>query len=238
MFLLITLGLILLGGLIYWYSFSQKGQLAGSFPYHGKSDEKLIALSFDDGPNGADTENIAKTLKKHQVHATFFQVGENIERHPDITRQLFVDGHTIGNHLYTHRFRVYRSPKLFTSELTHNQAKISEVIGRRPHLFRSPWLFRTRTLLNIVARHKLIAVSGSFGNNWEVLQPKAVSIAASAAKSAKPGSILIFHDGYNAKGGNRAQTAAAIELLIPRLKQDGYKFVTVDQLLGVAAYQN
>ncbi len=212
--------------------------LNGKFYDNSSTKEKIIALSFDDGPNGADTEHIADILKKHHVPATFFQVGGNIERHPEITKRLAAEGHTIGNHLYSHRFRIYRSSKLFTDELVRNQSLVNKVIGHQPHLFRSPWLFRTRTLLKIVRQNKLVAISGSFGNNWEVLQPSAQRIATSATKSARPGSILIFHDGYNAKGGDRAETARAIEILIPRLKQAGYQFVTVDTLLNIPAYQS
>ncbi|MBU6447389.1 polysaccharide deacetylase family protein, partial [Patescibacteria group bacterium] len=81
-------------------------------------------------------------------------------------------------------------------------------------------------------------VSGIFFSRRELWQPNAKSMAKAALKRAKPGTIMIFHDGWNAWGGNRAQTVKAIDLIIPELKARGYTFVTADQMLGIKPYQD
>jgi len=229
---------IILGGLIYWFMFSPTSEAFGTFISHGTSDDKLIALSFDDGPNQPYTEQIGDILRNHNVNATFFQVGSNIEKYPEVSKKLASDGNIIGNHLYSHQFRKYLRPASFKSELEHTQKIIEQTIGETPALYRPPWLFRTPSYLRVVTKYKLTPISGSFGNNWEIFQPSAAKIAQTAAKLAKPGAILIFHDGYNGKGGDRSQTAAAIDLLIPQLKHAGYTFVTVDKLVQLPAYQS
>ena len=147
------------------------------------------------------------------------------------------EGHSIGNHSLSHRFRNYFVEASFAAEITANQKLITDAIGRTPALFRPPWLFRTPWLLNSLKRFGLQPVSGTFVNNREIFQPSAQAIASSAYRRTKPGTILIFHDGYNAKGAPRGATIQAVEILIKRLRAEGYDFATVDQLLKVPAYQ-
>lgn len=228
--------IVIAGGLGYYLCFSPWSQLWSRFPYRVRTGKKIVALSFDDGPNGAETERIARILKKYGVRATFFQVGRNIERYPAVTRQLAADGHTIGNHSYSHAFRRYATNPGYADEIRRGQTVISNTIGREPALFRPPWLFRQPWLLRSCKKQGLTSVSGVFASAWEVFQPSGARIATAARKHVKPGTILIFHDGYNAKGANRQNTAEALEQLIPVLKAEGYDFVTVDRLLGVAPY--
>lgn len=224
-------------GLIYVLCFSPKAQVFGNFVYRKKTTEKIIALTFDDGPNPPFTSRILDVLAAHHIQATFFLVGKNVEKYPDVVRAMVNAGHVIGNHSYSHSFWEYFRHPFFESEITHTQDIIQRITGKTPALFRPPWLFRHPGIFKTLRRNNLAPVSGVFGSYLEVFQIPAEKLAARVMSKIKPGTILIFHDGYNASGGNRAQTAEAINLLIPKLLAVGYQFVTVDLLLGVPAYQ-
>lgn len=222
--------------LLYWLFASPTSQFFGPFPYRGKTGQKLVALTFDDGPNEPYTSRLLDLLAKHQVQATFFVVGNNVRKYPQVVKQAAGAGHIIGNHSLSHRFRNYFTSLDFASEITANQQVITETIGQTPALFRPPWLFRTPWILSKLNRQYLQSVSGLFVNNWEIFQPSAERIANTAFKRTEPGTILIFHDGYNAKGAPRSATIKAVDLLISRLKAEGYQFTTPDELLGCPAY--
>ena len=95
---------------------------------------------------------------------------------------------------------------------------------------------RTPALFDVLAGHDLVAVSGEFCHAAEVVQPSPERIARRALAKARPGAILIFHDGFDGRGGNRSNTVTAVRLVVDRLVHDGYTLVTVDQLLDVVAY--
>ena len=80
-------------------------------------------------------------------------------------------------------------------------------------------------------------ISGVFGHNLEIFQPSAKKMAKQVVKIAKPGSVIIFHDGYDSKGGNRTETVNSIKIIVEELSDKGYEFVTVDKLYGIKAYQ-
>lgn len=231
-----VLAVIALIALAYWLFLSPTSQIFGAFPYQAQTNKKLVALTFDDGPNEPYTGDLLDLLKREQVPATFFVVGANIKKHPEVIKRAAREGHTIGNHSFSHQFRNYFKNPDFAAETTSNQAVIAQTIGQTPALFRSPWLFRTPMLLGALQRQGLKPVSGTFVSNWEIFQPSSEKIATTAYQRTKPGTILIFHDGYNAKGAARGQTIGAVEILIKKLKADGYQFVTADKLLDVAAY--
>jgi peptidoglycan/xylan/chitin deacetylase (PgdA/CDA1 family) len=221
----------------YWTMMSPYSQLLGPFPHHAHTTERVIALTFDDGPNEPYTSQIADLLALAGIRATFFQVGQCVERFPGVTARLFRDGHVIGNHSHSHRVTRCLGAHAQRAETLAAQNTITAVIGRAPALYRPPWLIRTPTLPAVLHRNGLSPVSGEFCHAFEVMQPPPSWIARRALAKARPGAILIFHDGFNAKGGHRANTVAAVRIVITELTRGGYRFVTVDDLLGVPAYQ-
>jgi peptidoglycan/xylan/chitin deacetylase (PgdA/CDA1 family) len=196
---------------------------------------KVVALTFDDGPNEPYTSELADFLAQRQVRATFFQVGRAVLRYPEVSRRLLADGHVIGNHSFTHEFTNCLSPRALAGEVRMGQEALA-TIGLRPALYRPPWLLRTPALSGILARHGLRAVSGEFCHPLEVFQPRPQLIARGVLAKVRPGSIVIFHDGYDGHAGNRASTVDAARIVVDRLSAAGYRFVTVDELLGVPAY--
>ncbi len=221
----------------YWTMMSPYSQLLGPFPYGGSTADKVIALTFDDGPNEPYTSQIADFLAGVGIRATFFQVGECVARFPQVTARLARDGHVIGNHSHSHRFTRCLGTRAQRSETRAAQHALTRVLGRTPALYRPPWLLRTPTLPAVLRQHGLSPVSGEFCHALEVFQPPPRWIARRALAKARPGAILIFHDGFDSKRGNRASTVAAVPIVVTELIRRGYEFVTVDELLGFPAYQ-
>lgn len=233
-----TLTVVAGAGAAYWSLFSSYSQLLGPFPHRGRTEEKVVALTFDDGPNEPYTSQIADILLAASAPATFFQVGQCARRHPEVTARLLREGHVIGNHSLTHTMRRCLRHGEQRQETVATQAILTGISGRRPALYRPPWLLRTPSLFRVLAEQGLHPVAGVFCHAFEVFQPDPARIARRALAKVRPGTILIFHDGFDARGGNRAHTVAAVATVVNTLSDLGYRFVTLDELLGVPAYQD
>jgi peptidoglycan/xylan/chitin deacetylase (PgdA/CDA1 family) len=238
---MLTIGIILfvaiILSLLYWLFMSSYSQIFGKYYWKAQTKDKLIALTFDDGPNDPYTSQILDILDNFGIKATFFQVGKCVERFPKTTERVIDSGHTIGNHSLSHEFHRYFLSLNFRQEILENQAILKKHIDKTPALYRSPWLWRQPFLLKTLRTNGLVPISGEFCHPLEVLQIDAEKIAKTAIKKARPGSIIIFHDGRDGKGGNRGETVAAVGIVVDRLIKDGYSFVTVDKLLSIPAYQ-
>jgi peptidoglycan/xylan/chitin deacetylase (PgdA/CDA1 family) len=232
------IGVVAAAGLgAYRLLMSPSSQLFGAYPYRGDPAERRVALTFDDGPNEPYTSQILDYLDSRGIRATFFQVGVCVERHPETTERIAAAGHVIGNHSLTHRFDTYLRPKRFEREVDRTQDILRQRLGRTPALARSPWLWRQPMLLRMLRRRRLQPVSGVFCHPLEVFQVDGERIARRAVARTRPGSILIFHDGFDGRGGDRGETVRAVKFATEALLADGYRFVTVDELLDVPAYQ-
>jgi peptidoglycan-N-acetylglucosamine deacetylase len=232
-----AIGAAAAAGAGYWFCMSPYSQALGTFPYQGSGRDKVIALTFDDGPNEPYTSQIADFLSERQIRATFFQVGRAVLHYKEVTGRLAADGHVIGNHSFTHEFTNCLSRRTLAAEVRRGQDALATV-GVRPALYRPPWLLRIPALRAVLAEHGLRPVSGEFCHPLEVFQPRAQTIADGVLAKARPGAIVIFHDGYDGHDGNRASTVAAVKIVVDRLTEDGFGFVTVDELLGIPAYQD
>lgn len=195
---------------------------------------KVIALTFDDGPNGRYTAEILTILKQKNIKATFFVVGHNAVQYPELTKRIVTDGHTIGVHSMNHVFHDYFLPNYFRRQMLPAQKAIYDITGHKARYVRMPWLIRAPWLSRQAKAHNMVIIRGIFSSYLETWQPAAKRIAAATLRKVKPGSIIIFHDGYDAKGGNRAQTVAAVKQVVEQLQKDGFQFVTVDKLLSVS----
>ncbi len=218
---------------VYWLYMSPYSQVFGKFPYKARTSKKQIALTFDDGPNEPYTSQLLDYLDAQGVKATFFQVGKCVERFPEVTKRIASNGHLVGNHSLSHSFPKYFTEHSFENEINQSQRIFKNVLGKSPVLFRPPWLWRYPKLFKTLKAHNLQPVSGQFCSNLEVFQPSAQRIAKATVAKAKPGAFIIFHDGFDAKGGNRGQTVEAVKLVVKALRQQGYEFVTADKLLGI-----
>lgn len=234
-FILFFLGI--LGLIFHYFFFSSSSQVFGKVIPGIKTQEKVIALTFDDGPQEPYTFQIVNLLNGYGIKGTFFQIGKNIEQYPQLTRQIFKEGHLIGNHLYNHHFFNGFRPTLFEKEIRKTQEIIYKIAGKRPRFFRPPWLFRGPWTFKVLQKYNLITITGTFGAFFEPYQPNPSMMAAETIMKTRPGSILIFHDGCESPGAKRKATVKAVEIIIPKLLNKGYRCVSLSELLGIDSYQ-
>lgn len=227
-------GSVLVGG--YRLAFGSRSQVFGAFPYAGSGAERVVALTFDDGPNEPYTSQILDTLADRGVPGTFFQVGRCAQRYPDVTRRVVDEGHVLGNHSLTHELGSYLRDRDQRAEVILGQSALAVIAGVSPRLYRPPWLCHWPWVLRGIAGTGSQVVSGTFVHPGEIWQPPPERLAARAVRVAEPGSMIIIHDGRESRGGFRGHSAAAVGLIIDGLRERGFGFTTVDRLLGVDAY--
>jgi len=193
--------------------------------------EKLLALTFDDGPNGSCTLQILDTLKQYEVHATFFLVGTNVEHYPDIARRIAAEGHEIGNHSYSHpRFDQLSSSEI-SEEIAAGERVIAAVTGVTPRWFRQPYGISGTGVVE-ACRAQGLAIAGwsSHASDWNPYTAR--EIADHIVEQTTSGDIILLHDGMGTRhGANRRSTEDAVPLILERLIRDGYRFVTMSELL-------
>jgi cellulose synthase/poly-beta-1,6-N-acetylglucosamine synthase-like glycosyltransferase/peptidoglycan/xylan/chitin deacetylase (PgdA/CDA1 family) len=196
---------------------------------------KRVALTFDDGPDPRWTPRIADALRRLDVPATFFVVGSEVVRHPDIVRRLHREGFELGNHTFTHA-DVSTLPgweQRLQVGLTDNA--LAGTVGIRPRLFRPPYSSvpggvntqQARAFERLARDGYDVVLTDLDGEDWR--RPGVDSIVASATPQGRRGGIVLLHDG----GGDRSQTVQAVERLVPALRARGFRFVTVSQLAGL-----
>jgi len=233
--MVVVLGIVAaLLGIFCWAAFAYNAPLFGRMPWHVNTDKKVIALTFDDGPNQPFTGQIADIIESHGGRATFFVVGKNCERFKGTAGEMAKRGHQIGAHSYRHAFHRYIVDPLYKDEIIRTKAILKKE-GVTTSLYRFPWLFRTPWLINAVKKAGYqMPISGQFSHAFEPFQIRADKIVAHTLKIARPGSIIIFHDGYNAQAADRKQTVEAVRQVTKKLADEGFSFVTVAELLALA----
>lgn len=206
------------------------GSLHRNSPVFGRavgrlsSADRQVALTFDDGPNPEATPRVLDILREHEVHATFFVLGKHVERWRDLTRRVVAEGHAIGNHGYHHRRLHLRGPAYTRLDLQLGTDVIRDATGAVPRYFRAPHGFRNPWVSGIARELDQQLVGWTLGV-WDTDRPGADVIAERVRRGARPGSIVLLHDGdaYDANG-DRLQTAAALPLIIGNLKSAGFHF--------------
>ena len=221
----------------------------GKFYYQGRTKEKVIALTFDDGP-GNFTPPILDFLKERQIHATFFMEGSQVEEYPQIARQVHEAGHEIGNHTYIH-FDFHKQKNAAPQRLAHELEQTESALRRALHdpdfktkLVRMPYGYFNKTwLLPTLKEHDYALVHWTFGEDWLTKRPAGKNapsewvtltpevLAADYIKNARPGAVFLFHDG----GRRRERTFAALKIVIDALEKEGYKFVTAEEMFSASA---
>jgi peptidoglycan/xylan/chitin deacetylase (PgdA/CDA1 family) len=196
--------------------------------------EKLVALSFDDGPNDPCTRQLLAVLAKENVHATFMLIGLNAEKHPDIVRQIAAAGHAIGNHSYSHPRFDRSSPNTIREEITKNDAVLEKLTGKKPLLMRPPYGLYGPDYFEICrTTGHLIGGWSASASDWNPHTPQ--ELAGALLDQLAPGAIFLLHDGKETNDGpHRVASVEAVAQLIPQIKARGYRFVTIPELLAQA----
>lgn len=201
--------------------------------YRGSSGEKLVAITFDDGPSPVWTPKILDALKAAGVKATFFMLGDHVEKYPEIAKRVASEGHEIGNHTYDHHVLIYYKMDELEKEIKEAERVIRDVTGVATKYFRPPKAWLTADEKNKIKEMGYKVVLWSLNSkDWVNFDDK--YIVRYLVHSIRPGDILLFHDSggvFYTEGGNRNETVKAIPLLVEKLKAKGYRFVTITELL-------
>lgn len=198
-------------------------QLNGDLLVHGNPSLKEVALTFDDGPYGETTEQILATLRDEGVQATFFVVGRHVEERPALVRRIMAEGHEVGNHTYSHPRLTDITTSEAREELVLCEQAVFKATGAHMNLMRPPGMKFNDDLL------KLNMDLGYTTIHWNAVAGDYVPVEPAMVTKrilwqVQPGSVILLHD--------TPDTAAALPGLIARLKADGYRFVTVTQMLS------
>ncbi len=219
--------LAVLAGL-YQLSKARSFQVFGELYARVETQQKMVALTFDDGPSPANTPAVLELLARHQVKATFFMVGRNIEAHRELAARVAAEGHQLGNHSYSHTRLVFRSPSFVQEEISRTDALLREAGVRGEILFRAPFGKKLFVLPWLLAREHRKDILFDVVPDDHATQDAAL-ITSRILEAARPGSIILLHDGWAAKPG----TLEATDRILQSLKAQGYRFVTVSELLAL-----
>jgi len=195
------------------------------FITQGLPHQRMIALSFDDGPSPY-TPQIVRTLVRMKVHATFFVVGQQLNYFSNALKEEVRYGFTIGDHTENHAWLIRLNQAGQYAQIRNDAARLEHLGAPLPRLFRPPYgAYNARTLA-ILRRLRMLMVMWSIDpGDWR--RPGTSAIVADVLANARPGAIVILHDG----GGDRSQTVAALPAIINGLRRRHYRLVTVPQLL-------
>lgn len=186
----------------------------------------MIALTFDDGPYPKVTGHILDVLEKNGVCATFFVLGSRIEGHEDMLTRMDELGCEIGNHSFSHADLTRLSKADCQRELSDTDAEIRRVTGHEASVVRPPYGYYNKTVMSAAGRPLILWTVDT--NDWRGKAPG--EIADYVIQQAKEGSVILMHD-------QQTQTADAMEIIIPTLIEEGFRFVTVSELIRLTGGQ-
>jgi peptidoglycan/xylan/chitin deacetylase (PgdA/CDA1 family) len=193
------------------------------------TDEQLIAFTFDDGPNVNMTPMILDLLEEYDAKATFFVVGNRIDKNVDIIRREAEEGHEVANHTYSHVFfNGNQSSEKIDQEIGQTKQKIEEVTGRDSPWFRPPGGFINDRVIDAARKHGYTVTLWSWHQDTEDWRAPGVdAIVKKVLNNAHSGDIVLMHD--NVQGST--QTYRALRIILPELKDRGFRFVTISELV-------
>lgn len=230
---LLAAGIAGAGALGAWAAFRSGSPVFGPVVTRGPADAPRAALTFDDGP-GPSTAAILDALADEGVHATFFVLGRQARRHPELVRRMHDEGHQVASHGYDHGILVMRGPAHVRDQLTRTEEAVADAAGQGvlTHVFRAPHGFRGPATWASV-RSAGYRMAGWTKGVFDSADPGPDVVAQRSARALSPGCILLLHD---ADGWDpdrpRTHTAAAIPDICAAAREKGLELVTLDELLA------
>ena len=188
--------------------------------YYEKKNRKVVALTFDDGPNPTTTNQALDTLSKYGIKATFFVLGKNVSGNEEILKRMKADGHVIGNHSWSHPVLSKLSLDDAKKQITDTEDALTKVLGSSSKLMRPPYGAITDDIRNSLDLSFIMWDVDSL--DWK--SKNEASILTEIQREVKNGSIILMHDIH-------AETVNALPKVIDYLKEQGYEFVTVPEML-------
>lgn len=238
------LGLFLISIAIFYVNDSKKKSVsadrgrtyyeeAGKIIWDIKTKEKVVALTFDDGPHKKHTTEILDLLEQYDAKGTFFIVGDQAEKNPEIVLRMYEEGHELANHTYTHPYS--RNVSKIMKEIKQTNDTIYSITGYTPTLFRPVEGHYTDAMIEEIVKDGYKVVMWSWHQDTEDWKNPGVNkIVNTVLKGTNEGDVILFHDG----GGNRTQTVKALEKILPELQKQGYQFVTINDLIKIKMQAN
>jgi chitin deacetylase len=217
---------------LFWLRRYSSPQIFGKAFLSIKTNEKIIALTFDDGPNPESTHIILELLQKYNAKATFFLVGENVEKYPDIVAKTYLNGNELGNHSYNHTRLLFKRLKYIDYQITKTDDLIRKIGYDGEIYFRAPFGHKLFILSYYLMQNNRIHILYSIVlNDWEYTDiEKMMNIFD---KLVKPGSIVLLHDGYTGEYQSRQPTTEVVRRILEKYTEMGYRFVTVSELINI-----
>lgn len=224
---LVVLLLILVGA---WkLSRSRTLQMFGEIVPRVETSQKIIALTFDDGPTPEATDEVLSILRGRRVKATFFLIGAEIEQRPELARRIASEGHELGNHSYSHTHMVLKSPSFIREEIERTDRLIRDTGYEGDIHFRPPYSHKLVLLPYYLSKTNRKTITMDIEpDSYPEIAGDPERIVNHVVERARPGSIILLHVMY--KG--REPSLMAVGGIIDRLKEQGYEFKTVSELLA------
>ena len=195
--------------------------------WFGDESRREIALTFDDGPHPRDTPQVLDMLDKHNVRATFFLVGKYVEQYPELVKQTHQSGHQLGIHCYRHRPFPFEKPAILRTQLELTRNTIANICNVTPDTIRNlrpPYgAFTAKTISLLTDWGFQLVMWNNIPPHW--MQPLSWTISQ-IFDQIIPGSVIVLHDGH----GHGTKVAQILDNIVPRLKAQGFDFVTIEQM--------
>lgn len=209
-------------------------QVFGEIKHQARVTDKVVALTFDDGPTPQKTEQILQILAEQQIPATFFLIGHEIQQHPQLVRQILAAGHQVGNHSYSHQRMIFKSPAFIAGEIEQTDMLLRDNGVDGVIYFRPPYGKKLLLLPWYLMKHHRVSVTWDVApENFPKIAKDPQALTDYTVSQTRPGSIILLHVMYD----SRQATMQAVPAIIRQLKAQGYRFVTVHELLKLEQAQ-
>jgi peptidoglycan-N-acetylglucosamine deacetylase len=227
------------GGFMTYEWLTPRSWLYGPVFWHARTSERVVALTFDDGPCHPYTGHLLEILDHEGIRATFFLVGNNVIREPNLASEV-ASQHEVGNHTFTHPHLAWSRPGTVREELLRGQEAIHGVTGTLPQLFRVPHGRYGPQVISVAGELGLRCVGWSV-MAWDWHRPPADVIQRRILHGVGPGAVALLHDGQDTDAfpkADRSHTIAAVSDIICSLKASGYSFLTLPELMDLDAREH
>lgn len=210
-------------------------QVFGEIKSQAMISEKVVALTFDDGPTPDKTNQILQILAEEQIPATFFLIGQEVQQHPQLVRQILAAGHQVGNHSFSHQRMIFKSPAFVAGEIEQTDKLLRDSGVDGVIYFRPPYGKKLLVLPWYLMKHHRVSVTWDVApENFPKIAKDPQALVDYTVQQTKPGSIILLHVMYD----SRQATMQAVPQIIRQLKAQGYRFVTVHELLKLEQAQH